>query len=110
MWQKSAIRVIILLIKPPLLYQRATARKYWIRGDSTCTTKNVIYLAYCSKCGEQGTGSTVSWKPRLSNYKSHIKHSAHSCKIVTHFIEKCNEPIFPFTYLRFFYPGCFNKH
>ena len=75
--------------------------KYWIRRDSTCTTKNVMYLAYCTKCGEQGMGSTVSWKPRLSNYKSHIKQSVHSCKIVKHFIEKCNDPIVPFKYLRF---------
>ena len=50
---------------------KATGRKYWIRRDSTSTRKNVIYWAYCTKCGEQGTGSTVSWKPRLSNYKSH---------------------------------------
>ena len=63
--------------------------------------KMIIYLAYCTKCGEQGTGSTVSWKPRLSNYKSHIKQSVHSCKIVKHFIEKCNDPIVPFKYLRF---------
>ena len=75
---------------------KATGRKYWIRRDSTCTTKNVIYLAYCTKCWEQGTDSTVSWKPRLSNYKSHIKQSVHSCKIVKNFIEKCNEPIVPF--------------
>ena len=80
---------------------KATGRKYWIRRDSTCTTKNVIYFAYCTKCGEQGTGSTVSRKPRLSNYKSHIKQSVHSCKIVKHFIEKCNDPIVPFKYLRF---------
>ena len=32
---------------------KATGRKYWIRSNSTCTTKNVIYLAYCTKCGEQ---------------------------------------------------------
>ena len=80
---------------------KATGRKYCIRRGSTCTTKNVIYLAYCTKCGEQGTGSTVYCKPRLSNYKSHIKQSAHSCKIVTHFIEKSNNPIVPFKYLRF---------
>ena len=76
---------------------KATWRKYWIRRDSTCTPKNVIYLAYCTKCGEQGTGSTVSWKPRLSNYKSHIKQSVHSCKILKYFIEKCNDPIVPFS-------------
>ena len=77
---------------------KATGRKYWIRRDSTCTTKNVIYLAYCTKCGEQGTGSTVSWKPRLSNYKSHITQPVHSCKIVKHFREICNDP---FNYLLF---------
>ena len=58
-------------------------------------------MAYCTKCGEQGTGSTVYCKPRLSDYKSHIKQSAQSCKIVTHFIEKNNNPIVPFKYLRF---------
>ena len=63
--------------------------------------KNVIYMAYCTKCGEQGTGSTVSWKPNLSNYKSHIKQSAHSCKIVKHFIKNCHNPIVPFKYLQF---------
>ena len=80
---------------------KATGRKYWIRRDSTYATKKVIYLAYCTKCGEQGMGSTVLWRPHLSNYKSHIKQSFHSCKIVKHFIEKCNDPIFPFKYLRF---------
>ena len=58
-------------------------------------------MACCTKYGEQATGSTVSRKPRLSNYKSHIKQSVHSCKIVKHFIEKCNDPIVPFKYLRF---------
>ena len=82
-------------------YIKSNWTKILGRRDSTCTTKNVIYLAYCTKCGKQGTGSTVSWKPRLSNYKSHFKQSVHSCKIVKHFIEKCNDPIVPFKYLRF---------
>ena len=58
-------------------------------------------MAYCTKCGEQGTGSTVSWKHRLSNYKSHIKQSTHYCEIVKHFIEKLNDTIAPFKYLQF---------
>ena len=69
---------------------KAIGRKYWIRRDSTYTTKNVINLAYYTKWGQQGTGSTVSCKPHLLNYKSHIKQSVHYCKIVKHFIEKCN--------------------
>ena len=80
---------------------KATGRKYWIRRNSTYTTKSVIYLAYCTKCGEQGMSSTILWRPHLSNYKSHIKQSFHFCKTVKHFIEKCNDPIVPFKYLRF---------
>ena len=80
---------------------KATGRKYWIRRNSTSTTKNVIYLVYCTKCGEQGTSSTVSWKLYLSNYKNYIKESVHSCRMVKYFIEKCNDPIVTFKYLQF---------
>ena len=89
---KSATDVTILLMN---LF--CYVKSNW----TTCTTKNVIHLAYCTKCGEQEMGSTVSWKPHLSNYKSHIKQSVHSCKILKHFIKKCNNPIVPFKYLRF---------
>ena len=34
-------------------------------------------------------GSTISWKPRLANYKSHIKNGVKSCRIARHFIEDC---------------------
>ena len=58
-------------------------------------------MGYCTKSWEQETGSTVSWNTRLENYKSHIKQSVHDCKKVKHFIEKCNDPIVAFKYLRF---------
>ena len=64
---------------------KATEWKYWIRRYSICTTKNVIYMAYCTKFVERKTGSTVSRKPRLSYYKSYIKQSVHCYKIVKHF-------------------------
>ena len=67
----------------------ATGRVYTIRRDITCSTNFVIYVAYCTLCGKQGVGSTVCWKPRLSNYKSHIKKSKYTCKIVKHFIDVC---------------------
>ena len=67
----------------------ATGRTFTIRRDSTCTTKNVIYVAICQTCGKQGVGSTVAWKPRLANYKSHIKKEVRTCRIVRHFIEDC---------------------
>ena len=40
---------------------------------------------------KQGVGSTTSWKPRLSNYKSHVKKKRLTCRIVRHFIENCND-------------------
>ena len=67
----------------------ATGRRFRIIRDSTCTSKNVIYVAYCSQCGKQGVGSTTSWKTRLANYKSHIKKKIPTCKIVKHFIDDC---------------------
>ena len=39
---------------------------------------------------KQGVGSTTSWKPRLSNYKSHVKKKKLTCKIERRFIENCN--------------------
>jgi len=54
--------------------------------------KNLIYVAICQSCGKQGVGSTVAWKPRLANYKSHIKKQLKTCRIVQHFIEDCPDP------------------
>ena len=72
-----------------------------IRRDSTCNTKNVIYLAYCKQCHKQGVGSCIEWKPRLRNYKSHIKHKNPTCRIVKHFIDECYDSTNPFKNLGF---------
>ena len=53
------------------------------------------------KCKKQGVGSTISWKPRLRNYKSQIKNNVCSCRIVTHFIDECSDEEIPFKYLAF---------
>ena len=66
----------------------ATGRKFFIRRESSCSTKYVIYVAYCTNCNKQGVGSTVAWKTRLSNYKSHIRKNVSSCKIVKHFLDE----------------------
>ena len=52
----------------------ATVRSYNIRKFLTCTPRNVVYLAHCVTCNLQGVGSTVNFKSRLANYKSHIKY------------------------------------
>ena len=70
-------------------------KKIKIRRYLKCTTANMIYLAYWTKCGKQSVGSTEIWKPRLSNYKSHIKKEIESCSIVKHFINSCNDTVNP---------------
>ena len=77
-------------------------KKFSIRRPLTCLTQNIVYLAYCTKCGLQGVGSTVKWKARLANYKSHIKKKIKKpCRIVKHFMNTCVDPDIPHKYLRF---------
>ena len=77
------------------------AKKNKIRRYLTCTTQNMIYLAYCTKCRKQGVGSTENSKHPISNYKSHIKKKVKSCSIVKHFIDSCTDTVNPSRYLRF---------
>ena len=55
--------------KTTYIEYNATGRKYKIRRDTWCKSKNAIYAAYCIKC---------------MNYKSHVR-------TVTQFIENCND-------------------
>jgi hypothetical protein len=64
-----------------------TGRLFSIRNTLTCTSENVLYLAQCVACGLQGDGSTINFKPRLANDKSHIKHKRRTCGVVNHFID-----------------------
>ena len=82
-------------------------RKYKIRRDTSCNSKNVNYVAYCIKCMKQGVSSTTSWKPRLPNYKSHVKKKKLTCRIVRHFIENCNDD--GFNNLTFTIVDCLNN-
>ena len=51
----------------------ATKRIYKVRWSTSFVSKKLIYSAFCLNCLKQGVRSTVDWKPRLCNYKSHIK-------------------------------------
>ena len=84
----------------------ATGRVFQIRKNLNCNTPYVIYVAECIKCLKQGVGSTTVWKPRLRNYKSHIKGKKNTCRIVNHFIEDCCDNINPCKYLRFHIIDC----
>ena len=56
----------------------ATNKVYKIRRSLNCNMKNVIYVASCKKRSMQGVGSATDWKPRMRNYKSHIKKLLYS--------------------------------
>ena len=84
----------------------ATGRVFQIRKNMNCDTPNVIYVAECIKCLKQGVGSTVCWKPRLRNYKAHIKGKKNTCRIVKHFIEVCGDTENPCTNIQFYIVDC----
>ena len=46
---------------------------YKVRLSTSCVYKNVIYIAFFKKLLKEGVRCTIDWKPRLRNYKSHIK-------------------------------------
>ena len=50
-----------------------SGKKFSIRRPLTCLTQNIVYLAYCTKCGLQGVGLTVKWKARLATIKVTLK-------------------------------------
>lgn len=79
----------------------ATGKEYKIRRNLSCNTENVIYMAICTNCKKQGIGSTTSWKPRLRNYKAHIKNLHSTCNIVKHFINCCSDVNTPCKFLKF---------
>ena len=97
----SGTLVIILFLKKTCFVGFATGTEFKIHRDSTCNTKNAIYLAYCKKCNEQGVESCIEWKPPLINYKIYTKNKNTTSRIVKLFAGECNNHHVPFKYLGF---------
>ena len=87
----------------------ATKRFYKVRRSTWCVSKNVIHIAFCLNCLKQGVGSTVIWKSRLQNSKSHIKKKVRSCSIVNHFIDVFRDTDDPSRNIRFIIIDQLNK-
>lgn len=79
----------------------ATGKVFKLRKNLDCSSPNVIYVCECKRCKKQGVGSTLNWKPRLGNYKSHIRNGHMTCCIVKHFAEECPHPDHSVEYLSF---------
>ena len=79
----------------------ATKRFYKVRRSTSCVSKDVLYIAFWLNCLKQEVGSTVDWKPRLQNYKFHIKKKVRSCSIVNPFIDVFSDTDGPSRNIRF---------
>ena len=57
-----------------------------INQELTCETMGIIYLLIDNICQRCYTGRTIGcMKPRMSNYKSHIKTNHKDCEMAQHF-------------------------
>ena len=64
-----------------------TGKSYKIRQSLSCRTYYVIYCAICTLCNKQCVDSSIKFRSRLSNHKSHIKENKRTCRLVNHFID-----------------------
>ena len=67
-----------------------TGQCFDIRHHLTCDSKNVIYIVYCMRCGQQGVGETMNAKQRLHSYVQTVKNGAilvdsYACSIHRYF-------------------------
>ena len=76
----------ILSEEGSIFTSKISGRVFQIKKLLTCTSDNVVYLASCVVSDLQGVGSTINFKSRLANYKSHIKRNKITCGIVNHFL------------------------
>ena len=68
---------------------KVTGKTYFIKGDLSCNSKNVIYLITCDKCKDEYIGSAVDFRPVFMVHKSDIKTKKERCGTSRHFNEKC---------------------
>ena len=69
-----------------------TGKTYFIKGNLSCDSFNVIYLLTYSNCREQNVGSAINFKQRFRINKSDIKTNKDRCGGARHFNNKCCSP------------------
>ena len=79
---------------------KVTGKTYFIKGDLSCNSKNVIYLITCDKCKDEYISSAVDFKPRFRLHKSKIKTRKERCGTSRHFNEKYLCSTSPFGYAK----------
>ena len=66
-----------------------TGKTYFIKGNLSCNSCNVIYLITCSNCRKQHIESAVNFKQRFRIHKSDIKTNKDRCSTARYFNNKC---------------------
>ena len=77
----------------------ATGKLYYIKGEMSCESTNLIYLITCVKCLEQYVGSAIKFKSRFRIHKSDTKTKKDHCETARHFNNKCCNSSNLFVYL-----------
>ena len=77
-----------------------TGKKYYIRGNFTCNSTDVIYPGECINCKCQYFGSATSFKELFCIHKSDIKTKKDRCGTARHFNSIYCHPINPHVYLK----------
>ena len=86
MWQKNVTFLKNFYFKLRNSRVQAMGRYYSFRQNLSYSSKNVIYLAICSKCNLQYVGSTsTKFKGRFRNHKSSMLNNRRTCELVVHF-------------------------
>ena len=57
------------LVEERKFTSKVTGKTYFIKGDLSYSSKNVIYLIACDKCKDEYIGSAVDSKPRFRVHK-----------------------------------------
>ena len=61
------------LLPAKRIKSEVTGKSYKIRQSLSCRTDYIIYCTICTLCNKQCVGSSVKFRARLSNHKSHIE-------------------------------------
>ena len=77
-----------------------TGKTYFIKGNLSFDSCNVIYLITCSNFREQFVGSAITFKQRFRIHKSDIKTNKDRCGTARHFNNKYCSPNNKHAYLK----------
>ena len=72
---------------------------YYIKGEMSSESTNIICLITCMKCLERYVGCTIKFKSRFRIHKSDKKLKNDCCGTAKHFNDKCCHSYNPFPYL-----------